>query len=154
MEAARQAILTAPKKKRGRKKGSTNGEPKTQLEKPQWIDDLWGNQGCVYFNEGKYWGVDITEAGQVKSITWNEEEWTKRKGEKYDELGRGSLVRGTNERIVGNKRQPTRPSRKRRRNASSKTRSKENILVGESSSLAQKQGKYGKVGKQGKKARK
>lgn len=82
-EVRRQALKPKKKKRRVIKKGNN-----TETKSPQgkWIKDEWGNQGEVFFDGYRYWGVFL-ELSSTPSVLnavpryWSIEKWEERKKE-------------------------------------------------------------------------
>ena len=64
-----------PKKKRRVKKDDT----KARSPSYKWIKHEWGNQGEVFFDGYRYWGVFLKPNGTVVSRYWSVEKWEERK---------------------------------------------------------------------------
>lgn len=139
-EARKQALKPKPKRKRTKK---TDGEAPKQSPTGRWIDDEWGNQGCVFFDGHRYWGTGFrpTSDPHVKeavSISWTPEEWEKRKKGESNESSGGSLERGRSPETIEHNEKATRPSAKRGKSSRSKTRKDKSVSRRKPAKLAKK----------------
>ncbi len=48
-----------------------------------WIEDEWGNQGCVYFYNNKYW-ITHVDGREIITTCLTPDEWEKRNKELID----------------------------------------------------------------------
>ncbi len=74
---ARKQILKPQKKKRTKRTASTPQEPRSPSGR--WIDDEWGNQGCVFFDGKLYWLTMFKYVGnesyEAVPTALSEEQW-------------------------------------------------------------------------------
>jgi len=80
-EARKEALKPKKKKRRVVKK---DGEQETKGPTSKWIKDEWGNQGEVFFDGYRYWGVFLEPSKtpgilDVVSRYWSIEKWEERK---------------------------------------------------------------------------
>lgn len=72
---ARKQAFKKPKKKR---RASVSTEPKEPRTATRWIDDEWGEQGCVFFDGKTYWLTMFREVnGKCEAYPYglSEEKW-------------------------------------------------------------------------------
>ena len=73
-----------PKKKKKRRVVKKDEEQEARGPSSKWIKDEWGNQGEVFFDGYRYWGIFLEPSNKpgvldVVSRYWSVEKWEERK---------------------------------------------------------------------------
>jgi len=87
MEKAKKEVIKnaeKPKKKKKRVIKKVDTATETRSPSGKWIKDEWGNQGEVFFDGYRYWGVFLEPSktpGVMNAVSryWSPEKWEERK---------------------------------------------------------------------------
>ena len=83
-KAKKEVIKNAEKPKKKKKKVIKKVDTEARSPSGKWIKDEWGNQGEVFFDGYRYWGVFLEPSntpGVMNAVSryWSPEKWEERK---------------------------------------------------------------------------
>ncbi len=142
---ARKEVLKPKKKIRvksvSKEQGITGG----------WVDDVWGEQGQVFFDGKFYWIVELVKKRddyESRNRALSNEEWVHYKQGNYEikehgyEFGRRSMERGRDDGTTGHKQGTVKSSSLERRPTNGKTRKQKSVSRNKPTKVAKRKGKW------------